>query len=168
MIPRRNEQPAIDIEPFLMRHLEPLLRTCGFDIRSTAECNDFIKILQNFIKFICQKYSIEIVHQLGLPENEKTKEELISWTVSELCALQAVTFHKFERLISVLEMTNSGPGIIDCRVASTYSHQLSDIYQSAVLEWKKDRSVEPLRTKHQKKRRNRKWAPYFVEIFFNE
>lgn len=168
MIPRVKDAPAVDIEPFLARHLEPLLRTCGFDIQRTDDCSNFINILQNFIKFICQKYSVEISQQLSLPENKKTKDELVSWTVSELCALQAVTFHKFERLISSSEMVNSGPGVINCRVASTYSHQLSDIYQSAVLDWKKDRAVEPMRPKHQAKRRNRKWAPYLVDIFFSK
>ena len=165
MQPQMNPVLAVNLEPFLARHLEALLRACGFDIRGTPECSDFLRTLNQFGKFICETYAAEIVNQLGDPKNTKTKDELISWTIAELRALQAVTFHKFERLITTAESLNPGLKSIDCRMAALHAFRLSEVYKSAAAEWKLDRTTEPMSAKHRDKRRRRQWAPYLVDIF---
>lgn len=151
---------VINVDVYVLRSLPSSLRANNFELNASDQCNDLLAILENFSRYISRQYNEEILRQLAAG-TQKSLADLISWTVSELCSLQAIAFSKLEREISRGENISPGNGVrITCIQARNYVHLLTQMYEVSAAEWRAGRAVEPLSRKHIQKRRFHDWVPW--------
>lgn len=155
------------IETLLDRNLRHVLRANYIDVGEGHLCQEFLQILQKFIRRISKRYEMEIDVLLRQHRPPWKRQDLISWVISEVASLQSITMSRLYFRVCEDEGLAAGQHRVDCGQAHGHAYLLSQIYEEADLEWKRDRKTEPLSQKARIKRRRRDWAPWLVDIVFD-
>ncbi len=154
------------LEELLRRYLQHVLRANYIEIGDGHLCKEFLQILQKFIDEIAKKFDAEISALIKNSNPRLRREDLISWTVSEVSALQSITLSRLYFRICEADGLAAGQHRVDCGRAHGHAYLRSQLYEEAQLEWRSGRNVEPRSHKHIEKRRRRDWTPWLIDIVF--
>lgn len=152
---------------FAEDHVLSALPGYGFAIdAASAPCDDFLSQLKRFLTEFCGCYQREIDAQLEKSDVRKTKEDLLSWTVSEICNLIHRALDAYRNKIIDDEMILLESRKIPCGKALTYFHVFVSELERAKATRLAEMQVPPRSERHRRKRADHDWMPYGVEIDF--
>lgn len=160
---------AVNLETLdylLERNLQSTLRANFIDVETGQLCKELSFILTRFLRRIARQYQPEIDKLLREQALNHTEQDLVSWVVNEMKALQSITFSLFYHQICQDEGLNPGQHRINCATAHSHSYLLAQLFQEAVGEWRRSHEARPSSKRFVKKQSMRDWAPWLVDLIF--
>ena len=137
----------------------------GFTVvPNDVACDEFTRLMRDFIRRICRKYEDDIDRQMQKPNSGKRREDYISWSYSELYKIIHEALHKYRDKIIDGEMILLERQRILCDRATMYFNH----FRVEVLEAKRrsdeSNAIQPNGEKYRRKRASRSWTPYMVDF----
>jgi hypothetical protein len=140
----------------------------GFDFdRQKSVCNDLQTRLQRFMELLCHPYEEEINRHLATGRSDHRRDELVSWTISELSGIWHTAIGRFSSRIANHESILLGQQRIGCEQSTHYLPWLVDEAEVAKVERARNRGTLPRSLKAQRKQAKHSWTPYPIDVIFD-